>query len=158
MIRLWSVALLHIAHSLASSKQFGVSLFQASLFARVRRPFLCVSVLLVMERESSPAPRSLDNEVTSPRTAEAIEILRSAGDRDAEKLALLENRRKELHKQRMTLSKEIKNEVKKRRRLLTKARGLSNDSLLEVMAARRAKSAQSKAKASANMLSEQGSR
>ena len=110
-----------------------------------------------MERESSPVAHSLDNEVTSPRTAEAIEILRSAGDRDAEKLALLETRRKELHKQRMTLSKEIKNEVKKRRRLLTKARGLSNDSLLEVIAARHAKSAQSKANASANMPSERGS-
>ena len=130
----------------------------SSLIIRAGAPTFLVCVLLVMERESSPVPHSLDNEVTSPRTAEAIEILRSAGDRDAEKLAMLENRRKELHKQRMTLSKEIKNEVKKRRRLLTKARGLSNDSLLEVIAARHAKSAQSKAKASASMPSEQGGR
>ena len=100
-----------------------------------------------MERGASPPSRAAVNDVASPRTADAIEILRSAGDADAEKLAALEAQRKELHRKRNELAKEIKHETKKRRRLLNKARGLSNDSLLEVIAARQAKSAQAKANA-----------
>ena len=107
-----------------------------------------------MERDASPPSRTAINDVASPRTAEAIDILRSAGDADAEKLAMLEAHRKELHNQRKTLTKEIKNEMRKRRRLLTKARGLSNESLLEVIAARHAKSAQAKAKANAPSTNE----
>ena len=84
----------------------------------------------------------------SPRAAEAIRILQGFGHEDAERLIALEERRKTLHRQRQAVQREIKNDSRKSQRLLEKARGLSDDSLLQVIV-NRASKAQAKAKANA---------
>ena len=92
----------------------------------------------------------------SPRAAEAIRILQGFGHEDAERLIQLEQRRKTLHQQRQAVQKEIKNESRKRQRLLEKARGLSDDSLLQVIVNRASKAqakASGKAKAKAGATS-----
>ena len=88
----------------------------------------------------------------SPRAAEAIRILQGFGHEDAERLIQLEERRRTLHQQRQAVQKEIKNESRKRQRLLEKAKGLSDDSLLQVIV-NRASKAEAKAKGKAKSKS-----
>ena len=50
--------------------------------------------------DASPSRANEREEASTPRTAEAIRILQSYGDEDADKLADLEERRRELHRER----------------------------------------------------------
>ena len=78
------------------------------------------------------------------RAEAAAELLSHIGDEQAQRAAALEERRRALQEERKSLAKEIRNEERKRKRRLEKARGLSNDDLLEIAASR---AAQAKAKA-----------
>ena len=80
------------------------------------------------------------------RAEAAAELLTHIGDEQAQRVAALDARRRALQDERAALQKEIRNEERKRRRRLEKARGLSNEDLLEIAAAR---AAQAKAKAAA---------
>jgi hypothetical protein len=75
-------------------------------------------------------------------------LLADVSDEQARRAAQLEVRRRALQEERRELNNEIRNEARKRRRRLEKARGLSNQDLLEV-AASRAAAAKAKAKANA---------
>ena len=85
----------------------------------------------------------------SPRAVEALAFLEDVGDASADRVATMNTRRRQLLQERMALSREIKNETRKRQRLLEKSRGLSNEALMEIIAARAARAAQAKAKAKA---------
>ena len=74
-------------------------------------------------------------------------FLENVGDASADRVATMNTRRRELLQERMSITREIKNETRKRQRLLEKARGLSNEALMEIVAARAARTAQAKAKA-----------
>ena len=78
------------------------------------------------------------------RADAAAELLNHIGDEQAQRAAALEERRRALQEERKALAKEIRNEERKRKRRLEKARGLSTDDLLEIAASR---AAQAKAKA-----------
>lgn len=85
----------------------------------------------------------------SPRAVEALAFLEDVGDASADRVAAMNTRRRELLQERMSISREMKNENRKRQRLLEKARGLSNEALMEIVAARAARASQAKAKAKA---------
>jgi hypothetical protein len=80
------------------------------------------------------------------RAAEARALLEGSPDAAATRLQQLEARRSELLAERRQVMQNIRNENKRRRRLMLKARGLSVDELLSVVVAR---SAQAAAKAKA---------
>lgn len=85
------------------------------------------------------------------RAEAAAELLTHIGDEQAQKFAALEARRQAMRDERAQLLKEIRNEERKKKRRLEKARGLSNDDLLEVAADRAAQAkVKAKAKAKAN--------
>ena len=86
------------------------------------------------------------------RSAAAAELLNNIGDEQAQRVAALNVRRRTLQEERKSLLKELRNEERKRKRRLEKARGLSNNDLLEIAAQRVAKAnakAAAKAKAKA---------
>ena len=85
----------------------------------------------------------------SSRAVEALAFLEDVGDASADRVAAMNTRRRELLQERMSISREMKNENRKRQRLLEKARGLSNEALMEIVAARAARASQAKAKAKA---------
>ena len=91
--------------------------------------------------------RAVATDITSPSTADAIAILEEVGDANADQVAALDARRRELFNERRVVAREIRNATRKRQRLLEKAKGLSNAALMEIVAARAARTAQSKAKA-----------
>ena len=77
--------------------------------------------------------------------AEVREAVEGLGDASASRLAQLAGDRKALEAERTRLASEMKKETRKRKRLLAKARLLSTEDLLAVVAAR---GAQAKAAAS----------
>ena len=80
------------------------------------------------------------------RADAAAELLNNIGDEQAQRVAALNSRRRALQEERKALLKEVRNEERKRKRRLEKARGLSNNDLLEIAAQR---VAQANAKAAA---------
>ena len=80
------------------------------------------------------------------RAEAATALLGHIGEEQAERIATLEGQRRTLQGERKALMKEIRAEERTRKRRLEKARGLSNDDLLEIAAAR---AAQANAKANA---------
>ena len=83
------------------------------------------------------------------RTAAARVILEGIEDASADAVKTLEERRAELQRERMQLKKDLRNENRKRKRLLSKARGLSVDDLLAVVTMKAGAKAKAKAKAGA---------
>lgn len=81
------------------------------------------------------------------RSVQAHALLEEIGDARASRVAALDERRKSLKREQADISREIKNEQKKRQRLLEKARGLNDVDLVSVIAARAAAKAKAKAKA-----------
>ena len=69
------------------------------------------------------------------------------GDAAADEVAALQLRRKELRQERDAVSKDLRNAERKRQRLLERARGLSDDDLLALVAARAVAKGHAKAKA-----------
>ena len=98
--------------------------------------------------------RSVDS--TTPTTAEAFAILESHGDADASRLRALEERKRELHEARRAVAKEVKKETKKRRRIMEKAKGLSNETLLQVIVSRATTKANAKARATSSSTTRGG--
>ena len=89
----------------------------------------------------------------------ARDILQNAGDTRSAQIAALKARQKALQVQRTALAKTIKNENKKRQRIVDKAKTLSTEDLLAVVASRAAAKAKAKAKAKAGGASQRrGSR
>ena len=88
------------------------------------------------------------------RAAAARAFIEASPDASADALAALEERRAALQAERLQVKKELRNEARKRRRLLAKAKGLSEEELVSVMIMK----AQAKAKASAKAKSEASSR
>ena len=82
----------------------------------------------------------------------ARNLLEQAGDARANRVDVLKAEKRGLKAQRAAVAKAIKNEERKRKRVLERAKTLSTDDLLGVVAARaaaKAKIAQAKAKAKA---------
>ena len=76
-------------------------------------------------------------------------LLESSPDKSAEAVAVLNQRRSELQQERRQVTKEIKNENRKRKRLLVKAKGLTQDDLVDVMIMKAQVKAKAQAKSSA---------
>ena len=87
------------------------------------------------------------NMALDARSVQAHALLEEIGDARASRVAALDERRKSLKREQADISREIKNEQKKRQRLLEKARGLNDVDLVSVIAARAAAKAKAKAKA-----------
>ena len=120
---------------------------------------------------SSPDVHADGMEVAGPEapvpedpTGQAVDALTDAvavaavvwGDKQ-DRVAELEQRRRELQKQRKELNKTIKNEQRKHKRIMDKAKTLSDAELLAVVASRQAKAkakpkAKGKAKAAAKAM------
>ena len=100
--------------------------------------------------DATPERLSPSVDATTPTTAEAIAILESHGDADASRLRALEDRKRELHEARRAVAKEVKKEAKKRRRIMEKAKGLSNETLLQVIVSRATAKANAKARATSS--------
>ena len=75
--------------------------------------------------------------------AAARELLAASPDESKTVMEALEKKRTELHAARAQLRKDIRRENKKRKRLVSKAKGLSEDDLMNVLVMK----AQAKAKA-----------
>ena len=88
------------------------------------------------------------------RAAAARAFFEASPDASADALAALEERRAALQAERLQVKKELRNESRKRKRLLTRAKGLSEEELVSVMIMK----AQAKAKASAKAKSDASSR
>ena len=106
--------------------------------------------------DASPERLAPRVDATTPTTAEAIAILESHGDADASRLRALEDRKRELHEARRAVAKEVKKESKKRRRIMEKAKGLSNETLLQVIVSRATTKANAKARAASSSTSRLG--
>ena len=85
-----------------------------------------------------------DNNVADQARA----LLENSADDQLSSIQRLEAQRKELCAQRNEISRELKNQQQKRRRLMNKARSLSTNDLLSVVVTR-ASAAKAKAKAQA---------
>ena len=79
---------------------------------------------------------------------EARALLENSADDQLSSIQRLESQRKELCVQRREISRELKNQQQKRRRLMNKARSLTTNDLLSVVVTR-ASAAKAKAKAKA---------
>ena len=77
---------------------------------------------------------------------QAIALLQNARDVEGERLAELAAQRKELQKERSRVNQDLKNEKKRQKRVLDKARSLDDAQLLGIIITRAAK-AKAKAKA-----------
>ena len=87
--------------------------------------------------------------LSAERAAAARVILEGIEDASADAVNSLEQRRAELQRERMQIKKDLRNENRKRKRLLAKARGLSVDDLLTVVTMKATAKAKAKAKAEA---------
>ena len=72
------------------------------------------------------------------------------GDQSATELAQLEQRKRELQAQREIVKRDLRNEQRKRVRLMERARGLSDTDLTTILATRAAAKAKAKANAKAS--------
>ena len=82
-----------------------------------------------------------------PRSAQARELLQQVENANANRSAELGLRRKALKREQEEITREIRNEQKKRVRLMERARGLNDADLLAVICARAAAKTKAKAKA-----------
>ena len=82
------------------------------------------------------------------RTAAARAILEGSDDASADAVSALEKRRAELQAERLQVKKALRNENRKRKRLLAKAKGLSDEDLMNVVIMKAAAKAKAKAKTS----------
>ena len=73
----------------------------------------------------------------------------AVGDEQAVQMSALQDRQRALVVQKQQLNKEIKNEQRKKARLVTKAKTLTNEDLVSILACRAAATAKAKAKAKA---------
>ena len=80
---------------------------------------------------------------------EARVLLENSADTQLTRIADLDAQKKAISRQKKEIARELKNEQQKRRRLITKARNLSTEDLLNVVVSRAA-SAKAKAKAKAS--------
>ena len=87
--------------------------------------------------------------LAAERKAAARAILESAGDPQASTLEALEERRKQLQNEKKEIKRELHNENRRRKRMLSKAKSLPSEDLLSIVAIRAAAKAKSKAKAKA---------
>ena len=83
-----------------------------------------------------------------PRAA-ALNAIHAIGDEQGDQAALLQERKRALLLEKKQLNKDVKNEERKRARRVSKAKSLSNDDLLTILASRVAAKAKPKAKAKA---------
>ena len=114
----------------AASQSWTAELARRVLFTRCER-YLCFDRL------------------SAERAAAARVILEGIEDASADAVNSLEQRRAELQRERMQIKKDLRNENRKRKRLLAKARGLSVDDLLTVVTMKATAKAKAKAKAEA---------
>ena len=77
-------------------------------------------------------------------------LLESSPDTSAETVAALNQRRAELQAERVQVKKDLKNENRRRKRLLVKAKGLAEEDLVDVLIMKAQAKAKAKAKASAS--------
>ena len=89
--------------------------------------------------------------LSAERAAAARVILEGIEDASADAVNSLEQRRAELQRERMQIKKDLRNENRKRKRLLAKAKGLSVDDLLTVVTMKATAKAKAKAKAEARV-------
>ena len=89
--------------------------------------------------------------LSAERAAAARVILEGIEDASADAVNSLEQRRAELQRERMQIKKDLRNENRKRKRLLAKAKGLSVDDLLKVVTMKATAKAKAKAKAEARV-------
>ena len=85
-------------------------------------------------------------------SAAALELIHGLGDRSADRMAELTERKRALKQERADVAKQIKAEARKRKKIMEKAKTLSDAELMAVLAARGAAAkakAQAKAKAKA---------
>ena len=80
-------------------------------------------------------------------SAAALELIHGLGDRSADRMAELTERKRPLKQERAEVAKQIKAEARKRKKIMEKAKTLSDAELMAVLAAR---GAAAKAKAQAN--------
>jgi len=81
--------------------------------------------------------------------AQIAALLGAQGDNRANRVAELAQANRDLIQQRREVAKELKAEQRKRRKTMERAQALSNDDLVEVLAARAKAAANPKAKAKA---------
>ena len=84
--------------------------------------------------------------------AAAMAILGNANDAAANRVADLEQQQRAINQQRKQVAKDLKNEKKKRQRVMDKAKTLSDAELLQVLGARANANAKAKAKAKAKAM------
>jgi hypothetical protein len=82
--------------------------------------------------------------------AAARAVLEAAGDAHIGVVQSLKDQKRALQQQKTALAKAIRNEDRKRHRIIQKAKSLSTDDLLSVVAARAAAKAKAKGKAKAH--------
>ena len=156
--------LLEEEEEIASSKAFAASSFCASGCYRHNRSFLtsplrpsCVFVCrLCSWLKAAALVRTVLLTclfraifvflVADRRRAATRALLESSPDTSAEAVAALNQRRAELQAERLQVKKDLKNENRRRKRLLVKAKGLAEEDLVDVMIMK----AQAKAKAKAS--------
>jgi hypothetical protein len=92
-------------------------------------------------------------EVAAPAAPSPLEAARAAlvdaGTNRADRIRALEDERRAIVEQKKKVSKDIKNEGRKRARLVEKAKNLSDDDLMEILSIRAQAKANAKAKAKA---------
>ena len=91
-----------------------------------------------------------DSSSSTSGAAQARALLEQSADAQLTRIQDLEAQRASLSSERKRKTKELKNEMQKRKRLMTKARNLSTDDLLAVVVSRSA-TAKAKAKARSKM-------
>lgn len=118
--------------------------------------FSCVFVcILMVDSPSAGAPVIFHIAmrhvwcIAGDRAAAARALLEASPDESAETMAALESRRAALQAERLQIRKDIRNESRKRKRLLAKAKGLSEDELVSVMIMKAQAKAKVKGKAAA---------
>ena len=84
------------------------------------------------------------------RANAALALLETSPDVSANRLSAMERRRAELFAERRQIVRSIKNENRRRRRVMVKARGLATDDLMNLITSRA--QAKAKAKASGNAM------
>jgi hypothetical protein len=89
------------------------------------------------------------SDVVGEPTDDVFAALGPLTDVTRDRISALEERRRELAAQRKVVLKDLKNEQRRNRRLFEKAKVLSNDELISIIASRQAAVAKAKAKSKA---------
>ena len=86
-------------------------------------------------------------EVCAPTVDEAMAMLSGFGSAAANRRAAIEEKRREAAKKRKELTRDLRNEDRKRQRVIQKARGLTEEDLLELLGSKARAKAKSKSAA-----------